>query len=308
MASRFLLVLWLHVIACRTNAPSSIEQRFDAFVRAERTTRDLTERARFSAIATAYREMARVGKTLDRISDRDLDLLYRGAQMESYYSHDPTTIRDMASSLDALQKRGLASSEHYVHMHEAFIGARMLIEARKLEKQHPMAEFEVLPDVHEADHLVPGRPTEWSVNPDKRELRRNSVDMRSVHIVIVSHPLCHFSQSAMRDIQADPVLSEIFLDNAKWLAPQSNRIDFDVIQKWNREHPRQETTLTFRRDEWPMIDSWATPTFYFLKNGAVVAKVEGWPKEGRRSELLSALRQVGLLEAVRDRPSQPGHR
>lgn len=269
----------------------------------ERTTHNLPEMARYAAIAAAYAEMAREHKPLDRISDHDLELLYRGAQRESYYTHDPMTIRDMASHLNALQGRGLASKDHYLHMYEAFIGARMLIEARALAGQHPMPELEVLPKLHEAADLVPGQPTEWAVNPNKRELLRRSVDLQPVQVVVVSHPLCHFSQHAMRDIQADPVLREVFLKNAKWLAPQSNHLDLDVIQQWNRDHPGQETTLTFRRDEWPMIDSWATPTFYFLTNGAVSAKVEGWPKEGRRSELLGALRQVGL----RSVPRRPDH-
>lgn len=160
-----------------------------------------------------------------------------------------------------------------------------------------MPELEVLPELHEAPDLIAGHPTEWAVDPNKHELLRRSVDLhQSTQVVIISHPLCHFSQAAMHDIQADPVLSKIFEANARWLIPQGNHLDFGVVQQWNREHPGQQAALAFRRDEWPMIDSWATPTFYFLKNGVVNAKVEGWPKEGRRSELLTALRQVGLLQ------------
>jgi hypothetical protein len=296
---KLLIVLAIHVLACRPgepSSPSSMEQRFDALVRVEWKTHGLPERARHAATVAAYDEMAAPVRTLDRISDHDLELLYRGAQRASFYTHDPRIIQGMASYLNSLQERGLASKDHYLQMYEAFIGARMLTEARALAKQHPMPELEVLPELHEAADVVPGRPTEWVVDPNKRELLRKSVDLQSVQVVVVSHPLCHFSQRAMRDIQADPVLREIFLAKVKWMAPQSNHLDFDVIQQWNREHPGQETTLTFRRDEWPMIDSWATPTFYILKNGAVSAKVEGWPKEGRRSELLGALRQVGLLK------------
>jgi hypothetical protein len=189
-----------------------------------------------------------------------------------------------------------STTKHYLQMYEAFIGARMFTEARALTKQHQMPVFEVLPELHEAADLVPGHPTEWVVDPNARVLLRRNVDLQPAQVVVVSHPQCHFSQNAVRDIQADPVLRETFLEHAKWLAPQSNRLDFDVIQRWNREHPSQEITIAFRRDEWPMIDSWATPTFYFLKNGVVSAKVEGWPKEGSRSELLAALRQVGLLQ------------
>jgi hypothetical protein len=124
-------------------------------------------------------------------------------------------------------------------MYEAFIGARMLIEARALAGQHPMPELQALPKLHEATDLVPGHPTEWAVNPNKRELLRRSADLQPVQVVVVSHPLCHFSQHAMRDIQSDPVLREVFLKHAKWLVPQSNRLDFDVIQQWNRRTPRR---------------------------------------------------------------------
>jgi hypothetical protein len=79
------------------------------------------------------------------------------------------------------------------------------------------------------------------------------------------------------------------------MAPQVSAFDWDVFEQWNREHPGQETTLAFRHDEWPMIDWWGTPTFYFFKSGTLSAKVRGWPKGGRKPELQAALRQVGLL-------------
>jgi hypothetical protein len=52
--------------------------------------------------------------------------------------------------------------------------------------------------------------------------------------------------------------------------------------------------VVFKREAWPMIDSWETPTFYFLEHGVVRAKVQGWPKEGHRSELLAGLQKIGL--------------
>jgi hypothetical protein len=61
------------------------------------------------------------------------------------------------------------------------------------------------------------------------------------------------------------------------------------FQRWNHEHPAMQHTIAYRNDEWPMIDWWGTPTFYFIKDGAVIAKFVGWPKEGRRAELLTAL-------------------
>ena len=59
-------------------------------------------------------------------------------------------------------------------------------------------------------------------------------------------------------------------------------------------HPGQEMAVTFKREECQMVDSWDTPTFHFLENGVVRAKVQGWPKKGHRSELLAGLQKIGL--------------
>ena len=290
----------MQVLACRARTERSpMEQDFEAFYQTEWAARRLPERQRISVLGARYDQMAaplRKDKNLNMVTADDLEILYHTAKSSTFYTHDRAHVREMASFLNELQGRGLASKTDYVQMYEAFVGARMLTEASALARQHPVPEMEVLPELHEAAGVVPGRPTEWVVNPNERELLLRNVDLsQPAQVVIVSHPLCHFSQAAMRDIQADPVLGEVFKAHAKWLAPQDNRIDFDVIQKWNRQHPTEELALAFRREDWPMIDSWATPTFYFLKNGELTAKVEGWPKAGRRSELLAALRQVGLL-------------
>lgn len=290
----------VQALACRGRKEAdSIEQRFAALRKADRVARSLPDRAKAAVIGAAYDDLfasVRSNQTLDSITSPDLEVLYRAASLAGVQTLDERHIRDMESFLKGLQDRGSASKTHYVHMYEAFIRARMLREAGAFARLHPMPELEALPELREAADLVADQPTEWAVDADKRELLRRSVDLHQpAMVVIVSHPLCHFSQDAMRDIQNDPLLREVLGAHARWLAPPDGRINFDIVQQWNREHPGWNTTLTFRRDEWPMIDSWNTPTFYFFKNGAVIAKVEGWPREGRRSELIAALRQVGLL-------------
>jgi hypothetical protein len=266
----------------------------------EKVTANLPDKTKASIISAGYDEMlssVRAIKPLDSASDHELELLYKAAGLTAFYTADGKHVRDMVSFLNGLERRGLATKSHYVQMYEAFIKVRMLAEARELANRHPLPELEPLPELREAADLVAGQPTEWAVDPSRRELLRRSVDLhRPAQVVIVSHPLCHFSQAAVQDIQADPVLDKVFREHARWLAPQDAHLNFDIVQRWNREHPERETTLTVRREEWPMIDSWSTPTFYFLENGAVSAKVEGWPKGGRRPELLAALRQVGLVQ------------
>ena len=296
-----LILLPLQAAACRaaTESISSMDRQFETLSRMEKVTQNLPDKARAAVISAAYNELLLSAGATEppvRASAHELDLLYKAARLTAFYTSDGKHVRDMASFLDGLQQQGLATKSHYVHMYEVLIKARMLAEARELARQHPLPELEALPELHEAADLTAGHPTEWAVDPDRHELLRRGVDLHQpAQVVIVSHPLCHFSQAAMRDIQADSVLDKVFSEHARWLAPQGTHLDFDVVQRANREHPEHQTTLVFRREEWPMIDSWTTPTFYFFKDGAVSMKVEGWPRGGHRSELLAALRQVGLV-------------
>ena len=89
--------------------------------------------------------------------------------------------------------------------------------------------MEVVPELR-SNALVPGSPTELVVDPEARVLLRRSVDLQPAQVLVVSHPECHFSQDAIRDIEADPVLREAFV-NAKWLGPQHNNLKFDAFQR-----------------------------------------------------------------------------
>jgi hypothetical protein len=51
-------------------------------------------------------------------------------------------------------------------------------------------------------------------------------------------------------------------------------------------------TTAYRQTEWPGFDIWAIPTFYFLKDGKIEAKVVGW--QGHRGAVLEAMKKIGL--------------
>ena len=236
------------------------------------------------------------GPKLKTANGADLQLLFRAANSTAFVTADPRHLEVMARVLDELQSRGLALPNHYADMHATYVQARMFEEASRLSSDHPSVVVESVPTLQEAAGAGAGGPTELVVSAERRELMRQPVALDlPVQIVVIAHPLCHFSQDASRDIKADPVLNAIFQDHAKWVAPQGRDLKFDLFQEWNREHPDQAMTLVYKRDEWPMIDSWGTPTFYFLKAGTLIAKVQGWPREGRSEDLLAALRKVGSL-------------
>jgi hypothetical protein len=112
-------------------------------------------------------------------------------------------------------------------------------------------------------------------------------------ILVIGHPSCHFIQDAAHTIGADPALRKLFAAaHAKWLAPQDTGTDFTFFHRRNTEHPDLPMTIAYRAAGFPMIDHWATPTFYFLDHGRIVSKVVGWPQVGRRDEILAAYREA----------------
>lgn len=254
---------------------------------------------RIEAIVSAYERIfdKEQGSALESVTDADLDLLYQAANTAAFYSGKRAYANEMARLLAELEGRGLANREHWVDMHRALVGARMFDKARALQHAHPLEGMEILPEIR----MDPGLEglTTWSVSATGRRLTEQPLDLQvPATIVVVSTPRCRFSQAAVAAIDDDSVLGPVFARHAQWLAPPSGKLDFDLMQEWNGEHPKAPLSLAIERDDLPMIDNWNTPTFYFFKDGELAAKVQGWPRDGvgRRTEVAAALRKIGLLE------------
>lgn len=283
-------------------APSPATRGFDAVWRAERATKGLPDAARARAIGEEYD--ARLGPVarggLASLGHADLDLLHRAAHTTAFHTLSAAHLGAVRATLDELERRGLAAKRHVIHAHELLIKARRLDEATALAARHPSLALEAVPALRQAGPAVRGRPGAWSVDSREDALVRRSIDPGApAHVVVVSHPLCHFSRAAMEAVGAAPALTGALRGHATYLAPQDGSFHLDVLRAWDQAHPDQAIAIALDRVEWPWVDSWETPTFYFLEGGAVVAKVSGWPSGGRLAELEEGARRIGLLAAVR---------
>jgi len=283
-----------HAQADSAMSSGSVEQRYATFNQLRMATRGLPDAVMRDIMSEVYDRVFSSSRC-EGLEDNDLDARFDAAYLAGFYTLRPGHAQDLLAALEELERRGRATTARRTRTYETLVRTRMLDQARGFIAQHSDLAVEPIPELRVAPGVMPGQPTEWVVSDEGRILLRRPVDLTGVQVVIVSHPTCHFSQGAVRDIQADPQLRELFRAHAHWLAPQASRFDFDVVQRWNGEHPAQQTTLVVDSREWPMIDVWGTPTFYFLDHGVVRAKVIGWPAEGRRAELLAAARSVGLL-------------
>lgn len=112
-------------------------------------------------------------------------------------------------------------------------------------------------------------------------------------VVVVSNPYCGFSQDARRYLSDNKSYRSIFSEHATWMIPADGNLYFEAVS----EDPQQDIfpfVYTHRSNEWPEIDYWGTPTFYFYKDGDLKYKVTGWDK-GRDKYLDQGLEKIGLL-------------
>lgn len=282
-------------------APSELERRFDALLRLDRESMPLPPARRFAAVAAEYQRWfaAAASQPMAALSDGDVEVMFRAAEMMASYFPGPAHVRTVAAAAEQLERRGKAEARHYQHLAQTYLVARQLEQARQLRARHPEAKIDPVPVIREASEAAPGQPGVWRLAHDSTAaapiLERHGVDVhRDAQVLVVANPFCHFALAAVAALDADAELGPLLAARSTWITPQDGFFAVAEAEAWNRAHPRLPIAFSVRRDEWPLVDDWATPTFYFLRRGELVAKVSGWPKEGRRAELSAALAQIGL--------------
>lgn len=240
------------------------------------------------------------GKNIKKLTATDLGLIHQAAQAVVMYSLERRYAFDMLKILQELSAKGGATGEHYKATFAALVSVREFSRARALAASYPAEDFEPLPKVGNA-FVRRGKPSVWTIDRNN-EVRVRNIDITGrASIIAVSHPRCHFSTRAISDIASDALLAPLFRSHSVWITPQTGELSLGKIEWWNREYRDFAIAPVVRQSDWPVVDYWGTPAFFFVRDGRVVAKVVGWPKEGRRDELVAAAQKAGLL---RDAASQ----
>ena len=291
-----LLILSCHVPEPMAAEQTSITKKFDIFSNVEKTLK-LSSRERGIRIGLSYDELFGVqdATKLRALSTKELNLLFRATNSAAFYALRLRDAENLRLILDELFRRNEANRQHFEDVYGAYVAMRHFDDARALANTHKLKDLEDLPPLVDSVSRSIQGPTVLRVDLAEHKLTRQALDIRSgTKIIVISHPLCHFSRNAVQAIEQDAVLSVIFKKDSVWIAPTDRRLYVKTLQDWNRSHPVIQYSLAYDLREWPMVDSWATPTFYFLKNGMLVDKVTGWPEEGQREALIEAAGKAGL--------------
>ena len=278
--------------------PSRIEAAFDSFdqFKGSVVRSDLTTRATASKIDGRYRAAFSPYQTstaLRKLQSGDVALLFRAADAAFFYTVSRARLDDLQLDLAELRRRGAAHDDNYQEMYAALVESRSFHEAGALAKLHPVASIEAVPSV--ADTVNRSGATTLIVRDGGTKLERKPIDLNHSALVVIASPLCHFCQRAIRSIEKDAVLRTVFRDHARWIVPPDQSTPFSTVAEWNRIHPHEQMEFAYRREDWPMVQRWETPVFYFFKDGRVVGTVSGWPVAGRKTEIRHSMRLAGLM-------------
>lgn len=236
--------------------------------------------------------------SVNELNSEEVKYLYMASSWVSFFLPSKGHIKDMELDISELERRGKVPKQYYIDLYERYVKARMFLRASELSKSHPALGVKHLPVIKNMVMNNKNRSV-YVLSDDKKILTRVPLMPKRYRIFVVIDPLCHFAVNSFSSIINDPVLGDIFKNLAVWIVPPEPRLNFDIIQRWNNGHPHAQMVLAHHATEWPVFNSWETPTFYFFKNSKLVAEVIGWPKKGRRNELIDAAIEAGIIHGAK---------
>ena len=272
---------------------------FNHFYAVEQLAADMTPRQRDEAIDKAYRQYLQPFITTANpkdISTENLGTIFREMSTVNFFFLADLTPK-MQSYVEEMHARSAKTTTYDHDMLAAFVRQRQFDQARLFAKNYHIDTISSLPDHIKITPELNG-PTELTLSDDGHTLTQEPFVIRKpVDIVVVAHPLCHFSANATAYIEANPKLAKVFATHSQWVMPQDGSLTLKTVQNWNIAHPTARMSYVYKYKDWPFVDSWATPTFYFYKDGNLVKKIVGWPPvDGGEGALLNELQELDLLK------------
>ncbi|MDQ7772524.1 MAG: hypothetical protein RDU13_03255, partial [Elusimicrobiales bacterium] len=174
--------------------------------------------------------------------------------------------------LAELEKRGLADSDMIDDMHGVLLKVRRFADAEAFRLARPGEKLQAVPGIKgkapRGEHAL----AVYFLEKQGAPMRLRGEDMRGEKIVIAAFPGCSAADRALEEIGAAPGTLEVFKKHG---VPLTEKVDFARIGKWNGSHDLKYR-LAASREDWPDIDFSLSPTFYFMRDGKIAYRFNGW--------------------------------
>lgn len=271
-----------------------------AYLELEKISRDNAgSEDRAHLISASYAKLFKSVASMDltKVTSRDLHAMFMAAASVDFYETTDAHLWDLRRVIAALEVRHEASAGEVDKFYAALFQGRKFDEMAAFYAKHKDAGL-AKPIVYRGAPVGDVRHAVLKVDPIGNEVSGSQVDLdKGARILVVAHPLCHFTQNAMAAIESDAALAKAFAPASIWVAPADRGVDLAPFQDWNKKHISTPMTIAYAGDGWPEVRIWQTPTFIFLKDGKVTGEVIGWPKEGNFEALRREMLKLDLLRA-----------
>lgn len=172
-------------------------------------------------------------------------------------------------------------------VYESLLSSRQLVAAQQLQQQYSDMAVGDLPAIQSQE--IEG-PSVYRIASDESRLIQQEFTFNTeTEVIVIAHPYCQFCQLLIKDIVADENLSQFFKNHSRWIADENYLSNIDAIVNWNKKYPMASLDIAYLKQDFTKLEEWGTPVIYFLKNGQVLDQIIGWPEEGRKDALMTAV-------------------
>lgn len=225
------------------------------------------------------------------ISDPDIIGYFDATYTTAFYSLKYIYVQRMIDLYRELIRRHIETSNQEQYVYEMLIATRRFYEAQALRRNPQHSEEELLPTIRGSRHEA--QPGAWAIDNAGSTISYEEIDLTNYSVIVIAHPLCHFSQAAFNAIQSRPELKIFFEKRALILTPQEGHLNIASIAQWNAAHPLLKMRLVDIQQYWPpQMTDWSTPVFYFFSKGRFTGSVTGWPPNGNIKELIRMINNI----------------
>ncbi len=295
-------IFTLPVFAQPLNIEGRVAQYYDAFFQLGRdASADDDWDTRDAELKRAYRAALPREFILEAANASGAEELR--ALFYSIYSYAVTLDRadwrpaavDLNIVFESMVDKGWADEDILRDMHKFYISFRLFPEAEAFKRRFKDAKLESPLPIRGEVPSKSGRLV-LTLSDAGDAFLKELIDIENA-VVIVGHPRCKFSNNAVTAIAGDAQLASGMAASAIWIVDATTSLTDGAIVKWNAEHPASlDFHVPWSSRDWPEINYWGTPAFYFFREGKLVKKVVGWPKESveeQKIKLKDGLRLIG---------------
>lgn len=247
---------------------------------------------KFAALFETCIETDFTDATLKKLSINDKDVLYQLMNKITFYSQNDSMLSFITRLLEDLPSEDLSKKRYAETLYSRYIANWMFVEAQELKTKFELDSADYLFKLSgnlEGSRQVIIPFLEIGKLQEKKALFSGS------HVIVVGSPFCQPSERFSVWLKDKPELNKIMDKHSTWITRQNGDLRLNEVLEHNSISDHQPYSFVYKKDQWPEITYWGTPTLYFFEQNSLVRQIVGWPKEGREVQLREALAAIGLL-------------